>query len=80
MVDRPDVLLSLTTNRFGAVWILAAGVRGFSLGVRAGISFRRDLWGKRGDDPYGVRVAEGIGCHTRLIPVLRLDWHDLGST
>jgi len=77
--DRPDVLLSLTANWFSTLRILVTGVRGVPLGVRAGVSFRGDLWGKRGDDPYGVRVVEGVRSLTSLISVLGLHWHGSGD-
>jgi hypothetical protein len=76
VVDRPDVLLSLTANRFGAGGVLVAGGRGLPLGVHAGVSLRGDLRGKGGDDPYGVWVTEGIGSGARLVSAPSLDWHD----
>jgi len=75
-VDRPDVLLSLAANGFGTLLILTAGVRGVPLGVGADVPFRGDLWRKRGDDPYSVRVVEGVGSWTRLGSAFGLDWHD----
>jgi len=75
-----DSLLSLTTNRFGTMRILTASVRELPLVVHTGVSLRGDLWRDRGDEPYGVRVAKGIGSGYRLISALSLNWHDFGCT
>ena len=80
MVNRPNVLLSLAANWFGAVGILAASVRSLPLVVHTGLPFRGDLWWKRGIEPYGVRVAKGIGIGNRLISASSLNWHDVGRT
>lgn len=74
--DGPDVLLGLAANWSGALRFLVAGVRSVPLSICADVSFRGDLWGDRGDDPYGVRVVEGVGSWTRLITAFGLNWHD----